>query len=204
VIGAGRRAIHLAAAAAFAACAASAAAQRPTGDAAGLALLEKVHASYRDVPGVTGSAHVGPARFRFTLVLSAGVAVGEEVVVSTPAGTTTFVARAAAPTFTRERGASCWRQLAASDPEALDDLGFRFPDAFRVRVDKPRRTADGWLLSVATWARGATKPEHEELAIDGTTYRVRTLAAEAGGTRVVERLNDLASSPTLPQPRPLC
>jgi hypothetical protein len=170
----------------------------PTGDPGGLALLARVHHAYVNVSAVTIWGDSGALSFRFTVVLRSGFALAEQYVGTEPTGRTMLVARRGSSTFAREPGTSCWRRLAASDPQALEDIGLRFPDLPRMKLERPRRTASGWLLPVVS--DGAPFL----LAIDGTSMLIRSITIGAGGKRVLERVGTLRSVPRLLLPKPRC
>ena len=170
----------------------------PTGDPLGLALLGRVHHAYVNVPAVTIRGGSGALTFRFTVVLRSGLAVAEQYVGTEPAGTTLLVARRGSPTFAREPGTSCWRQLMASDPQALEDIGLRFPDLPRMKLERPRRTAGGWLLPVVSDGGPFL------FAIDRKSMLIRSITIGAGGKRVLERVGALRSVPRLLLPKPRC
>jgi len=172
----------------------------PTGDPAGLALLQRVHRTYVGTPAVAVSGQAGSLAFRFTLVLRSGVGVAEQFVGRTTSGTTTLVARRGSPTFAREPGSSCWRRLPASAPQSFENLGLHFPDQPGMIVKAPRRTASGWLLPVVIDGAPAA------LAIDGKSLLIHTISIGAAtpGTRVVEHVAVLRSAPKLFVPEPVC
>lgn len=173
------------------------AAQPPTGDARGLALLARVHHAYVGVPGVAISGRTASFTYRFALVLRAGIGVAEQFVSTGPAGTTKLVALRGSPTFVRAPGSSCWRRLAPSARQSFQNIGLPFPDQPRMRVGAPRRTATGWLLPVVL-EDGALA-----FAIDGTTLLIRSLDP-AQGAGAVEHAESLRSAPRLLVPEPRC
>jgi hypothetical protein len=170
----------------------------PTGNRQGLALLAGVNRAYVRVPAVTISGRSGAFAFRFTVLLRSDVTVGEQYVGSGPGGTTKLVRQQGSPTFAREPGSACWRQLAASNPQALDDIGLRFPGQPHMRVEHPRRTRSGWLLPVV--GDGG----HTVLTIDAKSMLLRSITVAAGGRRVLERVSALRSRPILFTPQPRC
>jgi hypothetical protein len=170
----------------------------PSGDPAGLAMLARVHRAYVAVPGVTLLGRAGSLSFRFTFALRSGVEAAEQVTVSTPNGTATFVARRDAATFVRHPGSSCWRRLPSSSAQTISSLGLPFPDQPHMRVKPPRRTRTGWLLPVAGDGGPAT------FAIDGKSMLIRSLTLASQGTRIVEYARTLASRPQLALPEPRC
>jgi hypothetical protein len=170
---------------------------QPSGDAAGLALLARVHHAYLHVPAVTLSGRSGSLSFRFTLVLRSGIGVAEQFVGREPNGTTMLVAHGS-PTFVRDPGTSCWRPLAASSPQTFANIGLPFPDQTPMRVRAPRRTPAGWALPVVAAGDAGT------FAIDGRSLLVRSFTLDSQGAAVVEKATALHSTPKLPDPRPRC
>jgi len=187
------------AAALLAFCAAAAAgAAPPTGDPKGLALLERVRHAYLTVPAVGISLQLGPTSFDFKLVLRSGVGVAEQVILVDSAGTTMLVARRGGRTYVRAQGRSCWRQLAASDPQSIVDLGRRFPDQLVTRVMAPRQTPTGWQLPVSL------KGEPAIFVIDRKSLQVRSIIVTSGQRRYVEHVRALRPAPRLAFPSPRC
>jgi hypothetical protein len=96
-------------------------------------------------------------------------------------------------------GAAGWRLVPASDPQALTDIGDRFPPYPKGAVVKvPRRTQNGWSLRVAANGKSST------FAIDRKTFLVRSITAREAGQHLEEHISNLASTPNLPSPRPRC
>lgn len=170
---------------------------RPSGDAAGLMLLARVHHAYLHVPAVTLSGRSGSLSFRFTLVLRSGVGVAEQFVGRQPNGTTMLVAHGT-PTFVRDLGTSCWRPLAASSPQTFDNIGLPFPDQTPMRVRAPHRVPGGWVLPVVAAGDSGT------FAIDGKSLLVRSFTLDSQGAAVLEKATTLHSTPTFPDPEPRC
>ena len=170
----------------------------PSGNRQGLRLLARVNEAYVHVPAAALSGHAGAFAFRFTVVLRSGVVVAEQDVVSGPGGTTELVRRQGAPTFAREPGSTCWRRLAASDRQALEGVGLRFPDQPHMRLQRPRRTASGWLLPVV--GDGG----HTVFLIDAKSMLLRSITIANGGKRILERVSALRSAPILLTPHPRC
>ncbi len=180
-------------------CAAAAAgAAPPTGDPKGLALLDRVRHAYLTVPAVGISTRLGPTSFDFKLVLRSGVGVAEQVILVDSTGTTMLVARRGGRTYVRARGRSCWRQLAASDPQSIVDLGRPFPDQLLTSVKAPQRTPTGWQLPVSS------KGEPAILVIDRKSLLIRSIIVGSGRTRYVERVRALRPAPRLAFPKPRC
>jgi hypothetical protein len=179
-------------------CAAAVQAAPPSGNAKGLALLDRMHGAYRSVPAVAISLRLGTTSFDSTVVLRSGVVVGEQLVVRTPTGTTTMVARGKDPTFSRSAGASCWRRLSRKDKLAFDDLGFRFPDEPGLRVQAPRSTATAWLLDVVSQGQPAT------YVVDKKSHRIRSVTIRSNGSVFTENVRSLKSAPKLAVPARPC
>ena len=118
--------------------------------------------------------------------------------LNAPNGTTTFVARRNAATFTRAPGSSCWRHVAVSSPQAIDSIGLPFPDQTHMKVKSPRRTRTGWLLPVANGGGPVT------FAIDGASLLLRTITIATPALHIVEHAVSLTSRPTLASPKPRC
>ena len=177
-----------------------AAAAPPTGDPKGLALLDRVHGAYRSVPAVSIHLKLGTSTFVASVVLDSGVDVAERLVIRTPSGMTTSVARRGGPTFVRDAGKKCWRRLAASDPEALDDLGLRFPGHRGIRV--------GALISTPTTWRVRFVSEGGRPAfylIDKKSLLVRSITfTENGKSAYVEHVRTLGAAPRIPSASPVC
>jgi hypothetical protein len=170
----------------------------PTGDRQGLALLARVNRAYVRVPAVTIWGHAGTFAFRFEVLLRSDVIVGEQYMGSGPGGTTELVRQQGSPTFAREPGSACWRRLAASDQQALDDIGLRFPDQPHMRVKQPRRMRGGWLLP-AVGDGGQTV-----FTIDAKSMLLRSITVASAGKQVLERVSALRSAPILLTPQPHC
>jgi hypothetical protein len=179
-------------------CAAAVHAAPPSGNAKGLALLARMHTAYRSVPAVAISLRLGTTSFDSTVVLRSGLVVGEQLVVRTPTGTTTMVARGRGPTFSRSAGASCWRRLSRKDKLAFDDLGLRFPDEPGLRVEAPRSTATAWLLDVISNGQPAT------YVVDKKSHRIRSVTVRSNGGVLTESVRSLGSAPKLAVPSRLC
>jgi hypothetical protein len=179
--------------------AAVAAAAPPTGDPKGLALLDRVHGAYRGVPAVSIQLKLGTSTFVASVVLDSGVDVAERLVIRTPSGTTTSVARRGGPTFVRDAGKKCWRRLAASDPKALDDLGLRFPGHRGIRVRALISAPTTWRVQFVSEGRTAY------YLIDKKSLLVRSIVfTENGRSAYVEHVRTLGAAPTIPSASPVC
>jgi hypothetical protein len=168
------------------------------GKARGVALLSDVRRIYARVPAVVTTSRLKGTPIRFTSILKEGVVVGESFVG--PRGdTSTLVALPGTPTFAQDPGTSCWRLVPASDPQALTDIGSRFPpypkDAL---VEMPQRTQTGWSLRVDTNEKSST------FDIDSNTLHVRSITLREAGQQLEEHVSTLASAPALPSPQPRC
>lgn len=190
-------------------CSTSAAAARqtvphPHGNAVGLSLLKRVNAAYRHVPAVQTSARINGVSDRFTLLLRNGVATAEQFVGAGPGGTTTLVARGTGPTFAREAGSTCWRRLEPTDSQSLEDVGIRFPDAYRMLVKAPRRAGGAWLLPAVSQGRSPGEKVSVTMRIDPSTMLVETETAGAGGHKLTEHVKSLARRPRIASPTSRC
>jgi hypothetical protein len=192
----------------WAACAvgpaSAAAGGSPTGNAQGLALLARVHRAYERVPAIMTTARFGAVTTRFTLLLRDGVAVSEEYVGKTPTGTTTLVANGSGPTYAREPGTNCWRRLLATDSQSLEDIGLRFPDAFKTIVGAPTRSGSDWLLPVRTENRSPGEGGSGTMHIDATTMLVNNETVRLHGQTLTDHIQALTHQPHLPSPQPTC
>jgi hypothetical protein len=186
------------------AAAGAASASPPSGDARGLALLARVQRAYEHVPAVATSATLQGMNARFTLVLRQGVAVAEEFVGVTSTGTTTLVARGAGPTYAREAGTSCWRRLAATDQQSLEDVGLRFPDGYKTTVKAPTRTGSEWLLPIHTEGRFPGEGGTFVMHIDPKTHLIKSETGRAGGQPLINHIAALRQPSALPAPQPTC
>jgi hypothetical protein len=176
----------------------------PAGNAQGLALLARVHRAYERVPAVETSARLRGMAARFTLLLRRGVSVGEEFVGVTSTGTTMLVARGSGPTFAREPGSSCWRRLAATDQQSLEDVGLRFPDGFKTVVRAPTRAGPDWLLPVHTEGRFPGEGGSFLMHIDAKTMLLESETGRVGGRPLTNHVAALRRPPALPATRPTC
>jgi len=180
------------------------AAPAPRGNAQGLALLRRVHGAYRHVAAVQMTTRLGAERARFTLWLRKGVATAEQFVGVTPSGTTILVERASGPTYAREAGATCWRRLARSDSQSLEDVGMRFPDDYRMLVEAPRRKGATWLLPIVSQGRYPGERSAFTLHIDASTMRIKTETGRVSGHTLTEYVKTLNRRPKLATPTPAC
>lgn len=186
------------------AVATAASAGRPTGNAQGLALLARVHRAYERVPAVETSARFRGTNARFTLLLRRGVAVGEEFVGVTSTGTTILVARGSGTTYARQPGSSCWRRLAATDRQSLEDVGLRFPDGYETVVKAPRRTGSVWLLPVHTEGRFPGEGGSFVMRINRKTMLLESETGRVSGQPLTNHIVALRRPPALASPKPTC
>ena len=141
---------------------------------------------------------------RFTLVLRHGVAVGVEFVGVTSSGTTILVAQGSGPTYAREPGSSCWRRLAATDQQSLEDVGLRFPDGYKTVVKAPTRAGSVWLLPVHTEGRFPGEGGDFVMHIDSKTMLLRSETGRVSGQPLTNHISALRHQPALPSPHPIC
>jgi hypothetical protein len=176
----------------------------PSGDAQGLALLARVHRAYEHVSAVTTSVTLRGMNARFTLLLHQGVTVAEEFVGGTSTGTTTLVAHGAGPTYAREAGTSCWRRLAATDQQSLEDVGLRFPDGYKTTVKTPTHSRSEWLLPIHTEGRFPGEGGTFVMHIDAKTMLIKSETGRVSGQPLANHINALRHTPALPSPQPPC
>jgi hypothetical protein len=67
-----------------------------------------------------------------------------------------------------------------------------------MRLQRPRRTASGWLLPVV--GDGG----HTVFLIDAKSMLLRSITIANGGKRILERVSALRSAPILLTPHPRC
>jgi hypothetical protein len=176
----------------------------PTGNAAGLALLARVHKAYESVPAVINTVRVGAVKVRVTLLLREGTATAEENIENTPSGTGILVKWGQGPTYARDPGATCWRRLASTDAQALEDVGIRFPYANRMTVKAPTRAGGIWLLPVVFRGSSPGEVGAFTMRINAKTLLLQSQTGTAGGNNLTEQIQALAHQPPLPTPRPTC
>jgi hypothetical protein len=150
------------------------------------------------------TARVGAVTARFTLLLRDGVAVGEEYVGETPTGTTILVASGSGPTYAREPGTNCWRRLLATDSQSLEDIGLRFPDAYKTIVGAPTRSGSEWLLPVTTENRSPGEGGGGTMYINATTMLVDSETLRLHGRTLIDHVQALTRQPHLSRPQPTC
>ena len=141
---------------------------------------------------------------RFTLLLRQGVAVAEEFVGVTSTGTTTLIAHGTGPTYAREAGTSCWRRLATTDQQSLEDVGLRFPDGYKTTVKAPTHAGSVWLLPIHTEGRFPGEGGTFVMHIDAKTMLVESETGRAGGQPLTNHITALPQPPALPSPQPTC
>lgn len=169
------------------------------GDPNGIALLNRITRAYDHVPAVVITGKRGALSATFTAILQKGIVVGEELVGSTGAGTTTLVAPTGPTTFALNPGASCWQLVASSDPQSLTGIGQHFPPfTGLVRVEHPRPAHGGLLLALVAGGTSST------FGVDAKTLAIRTITVRATPGHVTENVRTLISAPKLASPRPRC
>jgi hypothetical protein len=189
----------VAAAVAAAVFAATAQASPPTGNAKGLALLARVLAAYRHVPGVSVTGAYAGTFFGYVTALRNGNAVAVEV--RAPFGNT-FIRRLGGPTYELASGKNCWRAVPDSDPQSIADLGQPFGLEPNMRVGAPRRIASGWELPVR-YSKGSSSGTFMYV-VDGRTLLFRSARTVTGGSVLQEMFRPLTKAPAIPQPKPRC
>jgi hypothetical protein len=165
-------------------------------------LLDRMHAAYKQVPAavvtVTGQSSEDGT---FTEILRNGVVVAEQFVGSNASGTTMLVARVGAPTSAREPKTSCWRALAKSNAQTLNDTGSPFLSFLSatsgLSMSAPRSTAAGWVLNFSADGTSGALTLSKTLLVD-------SLAITHGTSHARESVDNLRRVPKLADPRPLC
>ena len=150
------------------------------------------------------TARFGAITAHFTLLLRDGVAVGEEYVGESPAGTTILVADGSGPTYADEPGTNCWRRLAATDSQSLEDIGLRFPDAYKTIVGAPTRSGSHWLVPVRTENRSPGEGGSGTMTINATTMLVDSETVRVHGRALIDHVRALTRQPRLSRPQPTC
>ncbi|HLY85150.1 MAG TPA: hypothetical protein VKO84_01370 [Gaiellaceae bacterium] len=176
----------------------------PRGNTQGLALLRQVHAAYLHVPAAQTRARIGAESEHFTLVLQAGITTAEQFVAIGPSGSIVLVARRGGPTYAREAGTTCWRRLAQSNPQTLEDVGLRFPDDYRMFVKAPRRAGAAWLLPVAGSGRYPDEKGTFTFHINANTMLVQSEVSHISGHTLTNHVKALNRAPRLTTPTPTC
>jgi hypothetical protein len=138
------------------------------------------------------------------LLLREGVATAEEFVGVTAGGTTILVARGSGPTYAREPGTTCWRRLAPTAQQSLEDVGVRFPDSYKTVVGAPTRAGSVWLMPVHTEGRFPGEGGSFTMHIDAKTMLIENQTGRVSGQRLTELVLALTRQPSLPVPQPLC
>ena len=179
--------------------AASAHASPPTGNPKGLALLHRVLAAYRHVPGVSVTGAYAGTFFGYVTALRKGNAVAVEV--RAPFGNT-FVRRLGGPTYELASGKTCWRAVPDSDPQSIADLGQPFALEPHMHVGAPRKIASGWQLPVR-YTQGSSSGTFTYV-VDGRTLLFRSARTVTGGSVLEEMFRPLTNTPAIPQTKPRC
>jgi hypothetical protein len=166
-----------------------------TGDPRGVALINRINASYVNVPAVRTSAHATEVSVTFELYLRHGVTWAEHAVVTTASGTTVLVGTLRGGTFARDPGRTCWRFLPRSSDQALEDLG----NPLLVgpgRVHRPRTNGNHLVVDlIADGKRETVVADRRNMHV----VFVRTIKPS-----LIVRFAALASAPGLPTPKPRC
>ena len=181
----------------------AAAANAPTGNTKGLALLAKIERAYRNVPAVRLSGRTNDVKAEFVIVLRHGIGIAESFSAIAPQGSERLVTHGGA-TYELKVGTTCWRRLATKNPASLEDVGVRFPLSYRTRVSAPKLTAGAWQLPVHMEGKFKGEGGNAILVVDPHTYRIRANIDRSSGTNAVEHVVALKRAPKLPQPTPLC
>ena len=104
-------------------------------------------------------------------------------------------------------GSGCWEPLRGRFNKRLDNIDVPFPDQTPMRVRAPHRTPSGWALPVV-WGAGERSGREVfdpgTIAIDGTSFLVRSLTIKSQSVAVIERVTALHSTPKLANPEPRC
>lgn len=181
----------------------AAAANAPTGNAKGLALLAKIERAYRNVPAVKLYGSTSSVNAQFVIVLRHGIGVAEAFAAIAPQGSERLVTHGGA-TYELRVGTTCWRKLALRNTASLEDVGVHFPLSYRTRVSAPKLTAGAWQLPVHMEGKFKGEGGDAVLVVDPHTYRIRANIARTNGANTVEHVVALKKAPTLPLPTPLC
>ncbi len=189
--------------AAFAVCApvaiaAPAGAPGFSGDREALGLVARANRSYARIPAVRIDAVVSDATFRFTLFLRNGVTWAEQARVRTDEGEVNIVGTIGGGSFVKDAGASCWRFVAKSDPQAMEDLGDPVL-AGPGRLGRPRTIA-GTIEIIATQRGG----ERMKIVLDRRALTVRRVTYLSAGGNMTAHFTTLRRAPTLPRAQPRC
>jgi hypothetical protein len=179
------------------------AAQAPTGNAKGLALLAKIERAYRHVPAVKLFGKTSNVDARFVIVLRHGIGVAESFSAIAPQGSERLVTHNGA-TYELRVGTTCWRKLSARNRSSLEDVGIRFPLSRRTRVGAPKLTAGAWQLPVHMEGTFKGEGGNAIFVVDPHTFRIRANIDRTNGANTVEHVVALKRAPKLPRPTPLC
>jgi hypothetical protein len=169
-------------------------------NAQGVALATRVNDAYKRVPATIVKVS-GPTTGIFTEILKDGVVAAEQYEDANSSGTTMLVARRGSPTYAKEPGTTCWRALAKSDQQTLDDIGspvIGFLASLKgAAVAAPRSTPSGWTLALS---QGGV---HVTLSINKAMLIQQAIATKAG-QRAAEQFQNLTRTPNLFVPEPHC
>ena len=169
-----------------------------SGDRKAVALVAQANRSYARVPAVRVDAVVFDTSFRFTLFLRNGVTWAEQAQVRTDDGEFTIVGTVDGGSFVKDSGASCWRFVPKSDPQAMEDLGGPVL-AGPGRLGRPRTVA-GTIEIIATQQGG----ERMRIVLDRRTLRLKRVTYLSARGNMTARFTTLAAAPPLPATQPRC
>jgi hypothetical protein len=178
--------------------AAPAAAPRFTGDREAVALLARANRSYVRIPAVRIDAVVSDRTFRFTLFLRKGVTWAEQARVRTDDDEINIVGTIGGGSFLKDPGASCWRFVPKSDPQAMEDLGEPVL-AGPGRLGRPR--AIGGTIEIIATQQGG---ERMKIVLDRRTLTARRVTYLSARGNMTARFTTLRKAPTLPRAQPRC
>jgi hypothetical protein len=170
-----------------------------SGDRDAVALVARANRSYVRIPAVRIDAVVSGTSFRFTLFLRNGVTWAEQARVRTDNGEINIVGTIDGGSFVKDAGASCWRFVAKSDPQAMEDLGDPVL-AGPGRLGRPRRAIAGTIEIMATQRGG----ERMKIVLDRRTLTVRRVTYLSARGNMTARFTTLRQAPTLPRAQPRC
>ena len=172
----------------------------PHANAQGVALAARVNNAYKRVPAAIITLH-GASTGAFTEILKNGIVVAEQFEGANSSGTTMLVAPHGSPTYAKEPQTTCWRALAKSDGQTLDDVGhplLSFLSSLKgVAVGAPRNTSYGWTLALSQGGVSLTLTISKALLVKEVTAIKR-------GQRVEEDIDNLTRTPSLFVPAPRC
>lgn len=176
---------------------------RVSGSRVGIALLARVHASYRTVPGVFLRAAYGGRSLQYTVTLQHGYVLAESWTKRDSAGVLLLYARHGGPTYAKVPGTNCWRAVSGSSPLTVNGaLGDPFPvpsGSRTIKVGPPRRS--GRTLTLPLSGQGYNGQSwSEKFVIDPSTFHVREWVFSGFAVH----LDILGAAPKPPVTRPRC